>query len=128
MRKQVRKVVVWIILSTILFAIAVVLTVFIRMGLSAGSDFLAQGIPFAFLAVCRDPILLVAFVIAAILLWIAPWEGARSLGDDDDESDVIRGREVTSLRDARRRAEAKLRAQRAGLRAGRQGPRGRSDL
>lgn len=126
MRKQVRKVVVWLFLSTILFAIAVVLTMLIRMSLSAGSEFLAQGIPFAFLAVCRDPILLVAFVIAAILLWIVPWEGDGN--DDEDESDVKRGREVTSLRDARRRAEVKLRAQRAGLRVGRQGPRSRSDL
>ena len=124
MRKQVRKVVVWLFLSTILLAMAVVLTVLIRMGMSSGSEFLAQGIPVAFLAVWRDPILIVAFVIAAILLWIAPWE---RFGNVDKESDVIRGREVTSLGYARRKAEAKLRAQRAGLRVGRQDPRGRSD-
>lgn len=120
MRKQVRRIVVWCFLGTILFAIAVVLTVLIRMGMYSGSAFLVHSVPLAIVAVWRDPILIVAFVFAAIGLWVFPWEW---FGNDDEEekSGVIRGRELASLQVARKRVDAKLRARRAELRVDRQG-------
>ncbi len=124
MRKYVRRIVMWIVGAAFALALAIILTVLIRLGMRTGLVFLHDAIPVAFHSVYRDPILIVAFVVAAILLWIAPWE---EFGKEEEETNVIRGREVTSFQQAHKRVESKLRAQRAQLRSRRPSSRGRSD-
>ena len=142
MRKQVRRVVIWGVCGAFLLALAVILTVIIRGGMAGGFVFLYHAIPLALSGVYRDPILIVAFAVAAILLWIAPWE---EFGKKEEETNVTRGREIKSfqqarekmesktrakrdllLQQARKKMKSKLRAQRAQLRSRRQSSRGRT--
>ena len=117
MRKRVRILILWIIGGTFLFAIATVLTNVLRSGMTTGSVFLMDAVPAAFVAVCRDPVLIVAFIVVAIVLWVIPWEdlvGHKT--EEDEDTNVVRGRNVTSFQRANRRAEAAMKARRATLR------------
>jgi hypothetical protein len=91
--------------------------------MTGGRLLLKEAVPFGFSAVYRDPILIIAFIIASILLWVAPWERLRQKKTEEREEDddgVVRGRSVKSFARAQKRADARLKARRASLRSQRQ--------
>ncbi|MCY2987744.1 MAG: hypothetical protein NTY19_07760 [Planctomycetota bacterium] len=86
-----------------------VTAIIVRFCLTLGFDILVKGVPALILVLWRDPVVIVALVIAIIIVWANPWDKAEG-------PPVRRGRELVSLRKARQRAQSPTTAPRAGRR------------
>lgn len=102
MREQVRLFLCLLGALAMAAAAVLVVTAIVRAGMTAAFVFVVKGIPAMLLLVSRDPLLILAVIIAAIIVWARPWEP-----HSDDAPSIRRGRELLSLGKTPRRAQSR---------------------
>lgn len=99
MRRSVFYVFQWLVAATFLCILTVVITVAVRTVVFGAAYWAVHdATPMMLSEVVRDPILIPAGVIAALLIWSCPWE--QLFGDATPNDDFRRGRRIHGARDA----------------------------